>query len=61
MRQSITYKTLTFFRDIARGEIVAQAILVGILTGFCVVLFNFSIIKTSDSIQKFFAAFPFFT
>lgn len=58
MRQSITYKTLTFFRDIARGEIVAQAILVGILTGFCVVLFNFSIIKTSDSIQKFLVAFP---
>lgn len=58
MKQSITYKTLTFFKDISRSEIILQAVLVGILTGICVVLFNLSIIKTSDGIQKFLSNFP---
>ena len=52
-------KTITFFQDISRSEIIIQAILVGLIAGVLVVLFKVCITDLFNFIQKFLAPFSF--
>lgn len=52
-------KTITFFQDISRSEIIIQAILVGLISGILVVLFKVCITDLFNFIQRFLAPFSF--
>lgn len=52
-------KTITFFQDISRSEIIIQAILVGLISGILVVLFKVCITDLFNFIQRFLAPFLF--
>src|SRR5574344_2161409 len=52
-------KTITFFQDISRSEIIVQAILVGLIAGILVVLFKVCITDLFQFIQKSLAPFSF--
>ena len=53
------YKTKGFFKEIARSEIVLQAVLVGLISGILVILFKESISWLFDFIQFKTGVFPF--
>lgn len=53
IQNSFLYKSKGFLKDIARSEIIIQAILVGLITGILVVLFKVSITWLFDLIQTY--------
>lgn len=58
-KNSFFHKTKVFLKDIARSEIVIQAVLVGLFSGLLVVLFKVSITKVFLSIQSAMEGFAF--
>lgn len=59
IKNNILNKTITFFQDISRSEIILQAILVGLIAGILVVLFKVGIVVIYDFIQNKLAGFHF--
>lgn len=58
MKYSFKHKSIHFFKDISRSEIVLQAVVTGLLTGLFVAFFNFSINHIFDAVQNFTMKFP---
>ena len=58
MKYSLKHKSIHFFKDISRSEIVLQAVVTGLLTGFFVLIFNFSINHLFGAVQEFSMKFP---
>ena len=59
MKKVFFNKTITFFQEISRSEIIIQAALVGLIAGGLVVLFKVSITELFGAIQNFLAPFTF--
>ncbi len=57
MKKEFLNKTITFFQDIYRSEIILQSIIVGLVAGGLVVLFKISINNLFNLIQNFLAHF----
>ncbi len=60
IKNKVFNKTLTFFQDISRSEIILQAVLVGLISGLIVVLFKLCITDLFNLIQKFLTRFSFY-
>src|SRR5574344_398626 len=59
MKRNVLKKTIIFFEEISRSEIILQAILVGLITGLLVALFKICITDSFNFIQKILIQFTF--
>lgn len=57
MKYNLKYKSIHFFKDISRSEIIIQSIVTGLLTGLFVLIFNLSINFLFGFVQDFTAEF----